>query len=52
MTRSVINVASLNHFREVWRSSKSSAVHKMENEAEQEQEPSIEMVNINSVRFN
>ena len=41
-----------NHFREVCRSSKISVVHTIEKEAEQEQEPGIEVVNINSVRFN
>ena len=42
----------LNHFREVCKSSKSGVVHTLEKEAEHEQEPSIKMVNINSVRFN
>ena len=44
--------SKLNHFKEVCRSSKSSMVYAREKEVEQEQEPSIETVNINAVRFN
>ena len=42
----------MNHFKEVCRSSKGSAVHNIDKEDEQEQETDIEMANINSVRFN
>ena len=42
----------MNHFKEVCRSSKSSMVHKIETEADQEQETDIEMVNIISIKFN
>ena len=57
MARSVIHVASSTIIykvciHKVCRRSKSSTVHTMEKEAELEQEPSIKMVNINSVRFN
>ena len=52
MARSVMNVASSMTLDEVCRCSKSSVVHTMEKEAEQEQEPSIKIVHINSVRFN
>ena len=42
----------MNHFKEVYRSSKGSMVHHIETEDEQKQETDIEMVNINSIRFN
>ena len=42
----------MKHFKEVCRSFKGSAVYNIEKEDEQEQETNIEMVNINSVRFN
>ena len=41
----------MNHFIEVNRSSKCSAVHNIEIEDEQEQETDIEMLNMNSIRF-
>ena len=42
----------MNHFKEVGRSSKGSVVHNIEIEDEQEQETDIEMVTLNSIRFN
>ena len=42
----------MNCIKEVCKSSKTSAVNNTEKEADQEQETNIEMVNINSARFN
>ena len=42
----------LNHFKDVSRSARSSAVNTIEKEAVNEKEPGIKMVNINSVNFN
>ena len=42
----------MNHFKEVCRSSKGSTVHYIKIEDEQEQENDVEMVNVNSIRFN
>ena len=42
----------MNHFKEICRSSKSSVVHNIEKDADQERETDIEMENIYSVRFN
>ena len=42
----------LNHFKDVWRSARSSVVNTTRKEAVHEQEPGTEMVNINSANFN
>ena len=42
----------MNHFKDICRSSKGSAVQNIEIEDEQEEETDIQMVNINSIRLN
>ena len=42
----------LNHFKDICRSARSSAVNTIEKEVVHKQDPGIKMVNINSVNFN
>ena len=42
----------MNHFKEVCRSFKGSAIHNIDIEDEQEQDTNTKTVNINSIRFN